>query len=168
MTIEEAVNGNVMIPASSSPSPTEEDGTTSEAMGQAVVLSLRLVEAGAPGLSGEAAVLRLNGDLDASSARFVKERLQTLVQTFERVHLILDLPGLTFIDSHGLAVLFEAKRRVTERGGMLVLIGLRGQPYRVFGSILDDGFFVSVATVAEARNAIKAARIGAATDTVAG
>lgn len=162
MTIEEAIDGNVTIPASSPPSGSEDTGATPE---QAVVLSLRLAEEGASGRSGGPAVLCLSGDLDASSARFVKERIQTLVQTYGRVHLVFDLSELTFVDSHGLTVLFEAKRRVTERGGMMVLVGLRGQPYRVLGSILDDDFFVAVATVAEARTAIEAARVGAAPDT---
>jgi anti-anti-sigma factor len=154
MTIEEAINGELVIPAVADSGEEAEEPTPH--------LAVHLLEPGGPGRSGAATVVRLTGDLDMNSARFLKERLRIGIQDLERVHLALELSRLEFIDSHGLTVLFEAKRWATERGGMLALAGLTGQPRRVFGSILEDGFFVDTPTLEEAKGVIDAARTGGA------
>ena len=43
-------------------------------------------------------------------------------------HLTVDLSAVSYLDSSGLATLFEAARIAREQGTRLVLTGLQGQP----------------------------------------
>lgn len=70
--------------------------------------------------------LRLSGEVDASNANRVEERLRQL-DTGEQV--VIDLRNLKFIDSAGLTVLVEAKRT---RPGSLRLVGAQPPVTHVF------------------------------------
>ena len=70
--------------------------------------------------------LRLHGEMDASNAHRVDERLQQFAADEE---VVIDLRGLGFIDSAGLSVLVEAKRK-RPRG--LRLVGARPPVTHVF------------------------------------
>lgn len=70
--------------------------------------------------------LRLTGELDASNANRVEERLR---QYDKSEQLVVDLRGIEFIDSAGLAVLVEAKRAFTER---VRIVGARPPVTHVF------------------------------------
>ena len=71
-------------------------------------------------------VLRLAGELDSDSARTLEQRLQNLP---EADVVVIDLRGLEFIDSSGLRVLVEAKRRGPDR---LHLVGAQPPVTHVF------------------------------------
>jgi RND superfamily putative drug exporter len=74
--------------------------------------------------------LRLRGELDMSNAHAFASRL--LHEEEARPEMVeIDLRGLTFIDSSGLAELFAANRRARERGGRVVLIKDHGPVERV-------------------------------------
>lgn len=60
-------------------------------------------------------VLSVSGELDISTARILDGRLRALLQDHRRV--VLDLSGLSFIDSSGLAVLIAAARAAESDGG---------------------------------------------------
>jgi anti-sigma B factor antagonist len=62
-----------------------------------------------------AQVLELSGELDAASAPALRERLAE-VATRGGGPLVIDLTSLRFIDSTGLSVLLNARRRLTRRG----------------------------------------------------
>jgi anti-sigma B factor antagonist len=62
-----------------------------------------------------AQVLELSGELDAASAPALRERLAE-VATRSGGPLVIDLTSLMFIDSTGLSVLLNARRRLTRRG----------------------------------------------------
>jgi anti-anti-sigma factor len=66
---------------------------------------------------------RLEGELDIASARLLREWLRQI----EPMSLELDLGGLWFTDSTGLATLLEARARTVRQGGTLRLRGARGQ-----------------------------------------
>ena len=70
--------------------------------------------------------LRLSGELDASNANRVEERLRQFDQTEQ---LVVDLRGVGFIDSAGLSVLVEAKRARPDR---LRIVGARPPVTHVF------------------------------------
>src|SRR5215212_8511694 len=59
--------------------------------------------------------LELVGELDAASAPALRERLAEIA-TRGKGPLVIDLTRLDFIDSTGLSVLLNAKRRLTRRG----------------------------------------------------
>lgn len=58
-----------------------------------------------------ARVLDLSGELDAASAPALRERLAELATRADGP-VVIDLSGLVFIDSTGLSVLLNAKRRL--------------------------------------------------------
>jgi anti-anti-sigma factor len=77
------------------------------------------------------AALSLEGELDMATAAALEERLSDLEDHGSR-HLVLDLTGLSFIDSTGLRVLLQATARAHDRGHELILRPARGTVQRVF------------------------------------
>jgi len=73
----------------------------------------------------------LSGRLNAASAPEAKERLKALVKEAS-INLVLDLGGLTFIDSSGLASLVSAYKAAIEAGGSVKLARLTSQVAYVF------------------------------------
>ncbi len=70
-------------------------------------------------------VARIDGELDKLAASGVGSRLDGLV---DEGLLVVDLGGVTFIDSAGLHTLFGLGRAVTARGGQLALAVAEGSP----------------------------------------
>ena len=66
-------------------------------------------------------VVALAGELDVLDADCLRHRLALLVQNGHD-HLVVDLTGVTFMDSTGLGVLVGARKRITDRGGRIVLV----------------------------------------------
>jgi anti-sigma B factor antagonist len=65
------------------------------------------------------ATISVEGELDLYSSPELKAQLAALPNDLQ--HLVLDLTGLTFIDSAGLAVLVFAARKLRGRGGSVRL-----------------------------------------------
>jgi anti-sigma B factor antagonist len=59
-------------------------------------------------------VVQLNGELDLYNAHVVREQLQNAVAAGPK-RVVLDLSGVSFIDSTGLGVLIEARTLMTDR-----------------------------------------------------
>jgi anti-sigma B factor antagonist len=74
----------------------------------------------------------LSGELDARSGRRLDAALARIETQAQPGVLILDLSGLSFIDSSGLRVLFHAERRARAEGRRIVLIPGTGVVQRVF------------------------------------
>jgi anti-sigma B factor antagonist len=66
-------------------------------------------------------VVRPTGDLDAYTAPELRSRLQGVTGTDTRI-VVVDLSGVTFIDSAGLGALVGAHRRMREAGGVLRIV----------------------------------------------
>lgn len=81
-------------------------------------------------------VVSLAGDLDLASAPRLDESLHGCEDGADIV--ILDLRGLTFMDSSGLRVILAADARARSRGGRLVLIAGPPGVQRVFQLTLLD------------------------------
>jgi anti-sigma B factor antagonist len=79
-------------------------------------------------------VLALNGELDVVSAPELEQLLtEVLAESHERV--MLDLNGLSFVDSAGVSVLIKAKQRAQSGGCTLVLRRPTEQLERVFALV---------------------------------
>ena len=76
---------------------------------------------------GATAVATVDGEIDASNARDVAERLRGSLTNHTHV-LVLDLTETTFIDSAGLNALFALDRELTGRRQRLVLVISEGSP----------------------------------------
>ena len=92
------------------------------------------------GLDPDITLIQLNGRLDAKSSERVKTALQTLADQ-DQTKIIIDLQGVPFIDSSGLAALVSGLRTVRERGGIIVLSGAQSQAQLVFRLTMLDRVF---------------------------
>jgi anti-anti-sigma factor len=73
----------------------------------------------------------LRGELDLASARQIEERFAAIDEQ-QPSRVVVDLAGLSFIDSSGLRVLLLADARAHERGYALVLLPGQESVQRVF------------------------------------
>jgi anti-anti-sigma factor len=69
---------------------------------------------------GDRLVLTLRGELDPHTAPQLRSRIDEALAN-GKVDLVLDLAGVTFIDSSGLRVVLRAHSEAGERNGRLVL-----------------------------------------------
>jgi anti-sigma B factor antagonist len=67
--------------------------------------------------------LAVSGDLDLGSAGILTDAIRSLLQSGAR-RVVLDLGGVSFIDSSGLAVLMTQREALEAAGAALVLSGL--------------------------------------------
>ena len=68
---------------------------------------------------GEAVVVKLAGELDLYNAHAVRQELERQTERKPR-RLVIDLSGVTFIDSTGLGVMIEARSRMENRAAFLL------------------------------------------------
>ena len=73
----------------------------------------------------------LTGELDHHGARGLMEQMDRLMEQDLPSKTILDLGGLTFMDSSGIAVILRAKRRMEALGGNLIVVNIPKQAARV-------------------------------------
>jgi anti-sigma B factor antagonist len=66
-------------------------------------------------------VVSANGEIDLATAPGLREALVFAAGYSDRI--IVDLTGVTFLDSSGVRVLLEAQARSSRRGGSLSLVG---------------------------------------------
>lgn len=76
-------------------------------------------------------VLALQGEIDLHESPVVKDRLLKMLESKPPV-LFVDLSGVDYIDSSGLATLIEAMQRINVYGGRLALYGIRGNVQNIF------------------------------------
>lgn len=81
--------------------------------------------------SGGRMVARLSGELDHHEAKDVMRRLSELIDEHLPRDCVLDMSGVTFMDSSGIAVILKAERRMRECGGRLNVENPARQPLRV-------------------------------------
>jgi anti-anti-sigma factor len=73
----------------------------------------------------------LTGDLDVASAPAVEERLVELDRPDAPAVLVLDLRGLSFIDSTGLSLLINTDSRARKAGRHVTIVSGKGAPRRL-------------------------------------
>lgn len=74
----------------------------------------------------------VSGELDHHGARAVMEELDRRIDEALPTHLTLDLSGLTFTDSSGIAVLLRAWKRMSQVRGAMVVVRTPPQAEKVF------------------------------------
>ena len=104
-------------------------------------------------LDPDVTLIQLNGRLDAISSERVKTALQVLADQ-DQAKIIIDLQGVPFIDSSGLAALVSGLRTVRERGGIIVLSGAQSQAQIVFRLTMLDRVFAIHPTYQAARGSL--------------
>ena len=74
----------------------------------------------------------VDGELDHHGAKSVMEELDRRIDLVQPRELTLDLGGLTFTDSSGIAVLLRAHRRMGQVRGAMRVVNTPDQAGRVF------------------------------------
>jgi anti-sigma B factor antagonist len=82
-----------------------------------------------PGTDGERVVV-VSGEVDVATAPTLDRELEQALARPGTV--VVDLSGVTFLDSSGCHVLVRANRRADSDGAALELTGLNGTSQRVF------------------------------------
>lgn len=77
------------------------------------------------------AILKLEGRLDAASAKEIKSKINELVK-YDRIKIVMDLSEINFIDSTGLGCMVSCLRTVSQKGGDIKITGLQTQVRAVF------------------------------------
>ena len=76
-------------------------------------------------------VLTISGEVDHHGAGEIMRALDSLVDAHLPRRLTLDLSGVTFMDSSGIAVILRAFRRVNELGGQTAVRSVPAQAGKV-------------------------------------
>ena len=74
----------------------------------------------------------LTGEIDHHCAKEFIEAISGKIEAYTPVMCILDFEDVSFMDSSGIAVAINAFRQMSRIGGELNLVGLSGQPLKVF------------------------------------
>lgn len=76
----------------------------------------------------------LTGELDHHGAKQVMEELDRRMERELPRRLTIDMGGVTFMDSSGIAVLLRAHRRMAQLQGSMAVTNVPKQAQRVFGA----------------------------------
>ena len=92
----------------------------------------------------------LDGELDHHAAKkavgFIEEKIDTHLPR----EIVLDMKGLSFMDSSGIAVLLKTYRRIKEIGGKVSVENVNKQPRRVLDASGVERIIKVVALTKEA------------------
>ncbi len=91
-------------------------------------------------------LVRLEGDVDLDTADAVQYHLDTLIDRGAR-HLVLDLEGVGYVDSAGLATLIAVLRRLKKVRGRLTVVCTQRHLLRIFELTGLDTLFEIVSGV---------------------
>jgi anti-sigma B factor antagonist len=80
---------------------------------------------------GKSVRLRLDGEVDASTAHFVEDAMSPALDP-RCTRLVVDLTDVSFMDSSGLRVLVVARNALDDRGAEMVISGANDQLGRLF------------------------------------
>lgn len=84
--------------------------------------------------------LSIGGALDALTAPQLRAELDQL-SALRQAAITIDLSGLDFIDSSGVAVLVSLYKRVRTMQGTVSVVGIRDQPLAIFRLLHLDRVF---------------------------
>jgi len=83
-------------------------------------------------VEGQALIVTLRGELDLHTSPGFKDAMVHLFESHPTLsHLIMDVQGLTFVDSSGLGVILGRYRELQERGGRLYFVQANPQIKRI-------------------------------------
>jgi anti-sigma B factor antagonist len=81
--------------------------------------------------NGDRTVVEVTGEIDVYTAPTLREELSRLIDA-EHTDLVVDLTGVSFMDSTGLGVLVGALKKVRTLGGDLQLVIVEEKILKVF------------------------------------
>jgi anti-sigma B factor antagonist len=100
-------------------------------------------------------VILIEGEIDLHESPELRAVLQTYVEK-RTLGLAIDLSGVNYIDSSGLATFVEYVRSAQQFGGRLALLGLTVRVRTIFDLVRLSEILPIVGTIAEARASLLA------------
>lgn len=82
-------------------------------------------------VEGASTVIAIAGEIDLATIPLLTERLDQLIGE-GRIHLVLDMSDVIFVDSTGLSALIRVRSRVLAEGGSIDLAGAQANVAKVF------------------------------------
>ena len=76
----------------------------------------------------------ISGEVDHHGAKGLMQEIDRALEGNPARHLVMDLSGVSFMDSSGIALLLRAHRRAREVGGILRVQGVPEQAMKVLRS----------------------------------
>jgi anti-sigma B factor antagonist len=89
---------------------------------------------------GDLTTLHMYGKLDVITANEIKMLIDQLLEE-RRLRVVVNLEGLTMIDSSGVGAIVGLYKRVRAAGGHVDVTGARGQPLTIFKLLRMDRVF---------------------------
>lgn len=93
-------------------------------------------------------VLFISGEIDHHEAKTAMKRLEVIIEEHMPRDCVLDMSGLTFMDSSGIAVLIRLNKALLQSGGRLTVENPSAQP----GKVIDAAGLDRLITI---RNTVK-------------
>lgn len=98
----------------------------------------------------DATIVRLKGEVDLRTSPQLRGAFLDLLDE-KPARIILDLTGVSYIDSSGVGTIVELKRRAAKTGSTIVLVGLQPRVQSLFEITKLDKFFRITQNIDEAR-----------------
>lgn len=86
-------------------------------------------------------VIVLTGEIDLRSSPDLRTKLIGLCREIGSDTVLLDLSGVSYVDSSGVGTLVEFKRRLKQSNGDVILLGMQPRVKSVFEITRLDQFF---------------------------
>ena len=77
-------------------------------------------------------VVRLDGELDVCGANEFRASVDDALDVTGAKHILLNMQGVSFIDSSGLGVILGRYKRIAQNGGKLLVVHIEPQVKRIF------------------------------------
>ena len=87
---------------------------------------------------GDVLIVRMEGELDHHEAEGLRDAWKDWIYMHSIKHIILNLKGISFMDSSGLGVVLGRYKEVVQLGGEMVLCSVSPSLHRLFDM---SGFF---------------------------
>ncbi len=88
--------------------------------------------------AGDYAVVSLSGDVDIAVKSQILDAYQQAIDLMNVPHLIVDVSGVTFMDSTGVSTLAAALEKVKAHGGAVFVVGASARILRLFHIVRLD------------------------------
>ena|SRR5579862_3515569 len=85
-------------------------------------------------------LLVMEGEIDLHQSPLIKEKINQFIER-KLPRLFIDLTGVSYIDSSGIATFIEAMQRINAYGGKLALFGIRENVRNIFEIARLDQIF---------------------------
>jgi stage II sporulation protein AA (anti-sigma F factor antagonist) len=77
-------------------------------------------------------VVTMRGELDHHNAKFVREKLDKLIDRNNIKNIVFDFSNMDFMDSSGIGVIMGRYKNLTNTGGVVAVVNVRPTVDRIF------------------------------------